>query len=380
MSTIRPARYIRAQLSEMQRERSWRVIRERLPRAGRRTFLVPALATLLVLVVAGVVLRSMNARFTPPRVEGATLETRPNEQEVLTLSDGSRVVVGGGTRVRLSNIAPTRVRLDLERGEIDAEVVHLDGRSFIVAAGGIEVGVVGTHFDVQTGGEGPAQTVQVSVTRGRVEVTKSSDGTRRFVDAGETWSSVVAPPPDPPATSADAPPPVDAGAARPAVPSQPSFRLSRRFGEAYDDQRYADAYAELGSDGVARAARWGRAPDLFKIADAARLDGHPREAVLAYKALVKNFPSDQRAGVAGLELGRLLLDQLDDPTAAAEAFDEARKLAPNDTFREDALAHRVQALETAHDLVACAAARRDYLEAYPSGAYAVTVTRRCSGR
>ncbi|APR78357.1 Hypothetical protein A7982_03704 [Minicystis rosea] len=379
MSNSRPARYLRSQLGDAQRERSWAVIRARLPQTRRRSLAIRALAIAAMLALFAWVGVALRAR--PTEFQAATLETRANEQEALTLADGSRIVVGGSTRVHLAVVSKTRVLLQLDHGEIDAEVTHVDGRSFVVAAAGHEVAVIGTHFRVQAeeGGESPR--VSVSVTRGRVEVTRVADATRRLVDAGETWSSVGKPEPAPPPPPVEEPAPadVDAGPVRPA-PTVTGFRLPRRFHDLAEDGHYTDAYAELGSNGVARATRLARAPDLFKVGQVARYDGHPREAVDAFQALVKRYPNDGRAGVAGLEAGRLLLTELNDPAAAAAAFAEAMRLAPNDSFREDALARRVQALDIAGDRSACVEARQQYLSSYPQGTHAVTVARRCPVR
>jgi hypothetical protein len=369
-------RWIASAPTEAQRERNWVAIRERLPKGptagrARRAGLVLALALAVVAVAAPFAWRHRGAG-----IQGATLETGAQEQETLTLGDGSRVVVDESSRVRLAAIAPTQVRLELERGGLEADVTHVDGRSFVVAVGGVEVVVVGTHFEVQTDGEGAARGIRVSVARGRVEVRRSGEPSR-FLGAGESWSGPLVAPAVEPSAPVVAPRAVDAGA-RPPVAAAPRFRLSRAFRDDFAMGRYADAWGELGPDDLADAARWAQPADLFEVAQVARWTGHPREAADAFQALVQRAPNDGRAGVSALELGRLRND-LGDAVGAVDAFEHAMELAPNATFREDAAARRIQALETSGDLAACAAARDEYLTTYPGGTHAVTVARRCQG-
>jgi hypothetical protein len=370
-------RWIASTPTDAQRERNWVAIRERLPKGpvsggarARRAGVVAALALAAAVAVAPFAWRHRGAG-----IQGATLETGAQEQETITLGDGSRVVVDESSRVRLAAIAPSQVRLELERGGLEADVTHVDGRSFVVAVGGLEVVVVGTHFDVQTDGEGAARTVRVSVARGRVEVRRGKEPSR-FLGAGESWSGPLVAPVVEPSAPVTVPHAVDAGA-RPPVAAAPRFRLSREFRDDFALGKYADAWAELGPDGLADAARLAQPADLFEVAQVARWTGHTREAAEAFDAIVTRAPNDGRAGVAALELGRLRMNDLGDASGAVEAFEHAMELAPNVTFREDAAARRIQALESSGDLAACAAARDEYLTTYPGGTHAVTVARRC---
>jgi hypothetical protein len=81
--------------------------------------------------------------------------------------------------------------------------------------------------------------------------------------------------------------------------------------------------------------------------------------------------------LAALELGRIRLSELDDPSGALEAFEDVVKLEPSGLFREDADARIVQALEAAGQREPCMEARDRYLKTYPHGAHALTVARRC---
>jgi transmembrane sensor len=105
-----------------------------------------------------------------------------------------------------------------------------------------------------------------------------------------------------------------------------------------------------------------------------------RDAERALDTLRKRHRGDPRAALAAFELGRLRLDTLGNPAGAAEALTDAITLAPGASFREDAEARRVQALDASHARAACAAARDAYLARYPKGAHAAVVHARCGAR
>jgi hypothetical protein len=239
------------------------------------------------------------------------------------------------------------VRIELERGSVDIEAPHVEGRSFAVAAAGFEVRVVGTHFSV----ERLPLAVQVRVTRGEVEVA-GPDGSTRRVRAGESWAaqlgqsaSVTSPPSPPPAAPAidPSPPMAPAPVVAPSVPVE-------------------------------------TAKSLFEDAQGARADGRPADAARALDKLRRTYRTDPRAGLSAFELGRLRLDALSDPRGAEEALRDAVALAPTSPFREDAEARIVQARARMGDRSGCAAARDTYLLRYPRGVYRNAVGVYCTGQ
>jgi TolA-binding protein len=119
---------------------------------------------------------------------------------------------------------------------------------------------------------------------------------------------------------------------------------------------------------------------LFELAHDARAAGHVQPAINAYLALLKQFPSDPRVGVAALELGRLRMDSQHAYGPAADAFRRAFAAARNDGLREDALARLVEALSALRDQAACSAEQQRYLSRYPNGVHAAPVRACCSAR
>jgi transmembrane sensor len=162
-----------------------------------------------------------------------------------------------------------------------------------------------------------------------------------------------------PASSASpgaAPSPVAAAQARPTAGT--SWRDHARIGD------YAKAYNELRAGGL-DAVR-DEPGDLLLAADAARLSGHPADAVRRLRMLCDRHPSDPSAPVAAFTLGRVL-DDLGQPAEAAAAFHRAEALSPSGPLAEDALAREAEAWARAgrSDDARVAAAR--YFRRFPSG-------------
>jgi transmembrane sensor len=248
----------------------------------------------------------------------------------LKLPDGSTATFGAQSRASLREASASSVRIDLERGDVEVEATHVEGRRFVVAAAGREVRVVGTHFTVRVRDGGA---VEVSVARGKVEVA-SLDGSTRAVGEGERWS-------------------VD-----PAIAASGSTRASGSVAAPTSNARDATS--------------------LFEAAQKARREGRSFDAAKAYDELRRSFRSDARAGVAAFELGRLRLDALGDAKGADEALRDAIALAPSASYRVDAEARRVEALDRMGGGAACIAARDRYVKAYPTSVYRKRVEGYCS--
>ncbi len=82
---------------------------------------------------------------------------------------------------------------------------------------------------------------------------------------------------------------------------------------------------------------------LFDAADAARLAGHPADAVAPLTAIFSRHPGDPRAAVAAYQLGRVLALDLHDRAGAAAAFARAHDLDPGGPLAADAAAHAAEA-------------------------------------
>ncbi|OQP48109.1 hypothetical protein A4H97_29900 [Niastella yeongjuensis] len=99
-----------------------------------------------------------------------TLTTAKGEIYRLQLSDGSKVWLNSASSVRYPvsfNGSARRVEIT---GEVYFEVAHLDhNQSFIVMANGIEIRVLGTHFNINAYSDEAA--IKTTLLEGRVQVT-----------------------------------------------------------------------------------------------------------------------------------------------------------------------------------------------------------------
>ena len=107
---------------------------------------------------------------------GRVIETAPGEARSLTLADGSRVHLSGGSRLALAR-DPRRVTLDAGRALF--EVAHDDADLFTVQVGDARVTDLGTVFDVTRLATGE----RVSVAEGAVRY--EADGRSETLQAGE---------------------------------------------------------------------------------------------------------------------------------------------------------------------------------------------------
>jgi transmembrane sensor len=89
-------------------------------------------------------------------------ETRPGEQRVVALADGTRIALNGGSRLVLDGRDSRTAKL--ERGEAMFSVVHDENRPFTVDAGGERLVDLGTRFDVRRNN----RMTEVAVAQGMV--------------------------------------------------------------------------------------------------------------------------------------------------------------------------------------------------------------------
>ncbi len=97
--------------------------------------------------------------------------TGVGEQRVVMLSDGSRLSLNTGTRVRVEFSSQQRT-VGVNVGEALFEVAKDAGRPFVVRAGGAEVVAVGTVFSVRFGGQtaDAGDSLAVTLVEGSVTV------------------------------------------------------------------------------------------------------------------------------------------------------------------------------------------------------------------
>ena len=119
-----------------------------------------AAAPIAAALVAGVLLIG-------PMIEGraVTYVTAPGQTRDVTLKDGTRIALNGGSRltVRLTDKART---VEMGQAEAAFDVNHDPSRPFLITVGESQVRVIGTAFNIRR----DASSTRVSVSRGIVQV------------------------------------------------------------------------------------------------------------------------------------------------------------------------------------------------------------------
>ena len=339
------AQHVAVDLSEARVERLWGRVSDRLGRRRGRGWAwagvglcVAAAAAIFVVRARTAGTETQAAAISGSAWEGAQLETAADALSV-TLVDGSSLKLEPRSRVEVGDRTASAVKLVLARGRIACDVTHRPGRSFVVAAGGVEVRVIGTRFSVaneeaKDGTDGTR--VEVRVERGVVEVRGAGPNAAIVrVEAGHSWSQV---------TKTEA---LESEAEEPAeVDAEPE--AERESVRKAPQQRAARKPAPAGAD----------ARELFEQARSLWRAGRIDAAAQTYQALLAGHPRDPRAGLAAFELGRLRMDRLGDMPGAVRALEQAVTLAPGAELREDALARLVAASAAAHDRSVCRARPR----------------------
>lgn len=306
---------------------------------------------------------------------GASMESA-GEPISVHLRDGSSVELAAQTRMRMLRDQADAVEVELSTGRATFDVAHVPGRTFSVLLGSAKVRVVGTRFEVVRAERSEGALLQVSVSRGVVEVQRSDQpGDVRRLTAGETWSALL---PRTGQVEPSAAPPAAATVADQAEPAEDALDAQDTAEiEVFelDDVGDSEAAEPRGSSGHGSARA--RAREVFQRANVARRAGQMREAEAAYSELLARYPRDGRFGVVAFELGRIRMDALGDPKGAVAAFSRALEASPDASFREDALARIVIARDAMGQGALCRAARERYLASYPRGVHAVSVAARC---
>lgn len=278
----------------------------------------------------------------------------------LSFEDGSRaLLLDDAARVVVSAVSSSTIAVSLESGRARFDVSKRPERSFRVDCGEVVVQVLGTSFELERRG---ART-HVQVSSGRVAVRWSNGATD--LSAGSSgWF-----PPAPAEARAhvqEATPKVsgDAGATAAAAPSGARPRRADSWRQHAEQGDFGRAYALLEGQG-ARVAD--DVEELLLAADAARLSGHPAQAVPFLQKVEARHAGDPRAPLAAFTLGGVLMNQLGRPREAEAAYGRARALAPDSSLSQDALARQVEAAHRAGDQARARALALEYLERHPDG-------------
>lgn len=282
--------------------------------------------------------------------------TAPLLPELQTLHDGSRLAgLSEAPRYEVVREAADETRIALRDGAVRFGVTRNPGRGFHVDAGEVHVRVLGTVFDVSA----DEREVRVFVVGGRVEVTHP--GGQRVLTRGQSLlvsrTRATGPAPEPVAAVSDEGPAADLSATPPVARKQRTrwqeHARKGEFDKAFEIIHEREQSVRETLD------------ELLLAADAARLSGHPAEAIPYLEKAIEHFPDDPRSQLAAFMVGRIRLTKLGEPAKAAEAFARVQRTATRKSLVEDAAIRRIEALHRAGARSEAARLAREYLDAYP---------------
>jgi hypothetical protein len=366
MRDVKAAVHVTPPLSERRLERQWQRISTRLERPRRLSWPVAALATAALATVMALV---VGLRPTAVAGNAFVVASLPEGKQELAFSDGSRVMVAPGGRLRVERATATEVAIQLEAGRARFEVKHDVARRFSVQAAEFEIVDRGTRFEVERG-DNARPGVEVRVEEGEVELRDPAHREPRRLTAGESWSNRA------PEAARAVTAPVNA-AAEPSDTASGAPKAARVGDEAPTPvaTHATEARSKTSGASDARAAR-----ELFEAGNLAKLEGRLHDAAEAFDALRLRHRADGHAALAALELGRLRLNHLGNPAGALVALQDAIKLGPRAPFREEAEARIVDAFAALGREADCVRAREQFLARHPRSVHGAAVAGKCGAR
>ena len=282
-----------------------------------------------------------------PQAARPSAGLKPTGSPRILLGDGSLITPAEGIdQIKVKEDTAARVVVEQLRGSARFDVAPVPTRAFRVEAGLASIEVVGTAFTVDRRPDG----VEVSVEHGRVRVEAA--GAQVELGPGERRMFAAAPPS--PTAHWQGHPEASSGVASPLAHDWRALAEAGRFEEA---DALLRAGASVADDPEA----------LLLAADAVRLAGHPDAALPYLQKVVDDHVSDPRAALAAFTLGRVFLNDLGQPRAAAEMFARARELSPSGSLAPDALAREVEAWHRAGEPGLAHARAEEYVRLYRGG-------------
>jgi transmembrane sensor len=301
--------------------------------------------------------------------------TARDAEQSLRFSDGSSVVAAPRTTTRVMRVTPEGAQLTLERGHVDAHVVHREGSRWQVAAGPFMVRVTGTRFRVSW--DPQTEKLVVKVTEGRVEVSGDEQPVRALT-AGSVLELTATSRPAPTRVTSAAPSPTPAEVVSVEAPSGVEPIAPRRlappepkpdFRELSKAGRYREALAAVEQLGFAGQCAGLSARDLLTLASTARLAGRGDRAQEAYLAARQRFPGSSESSISAFSLGRLASDG-GRASDAVTWFQRYLAEEPNGPLAREAAGRLVELWRQLGNTSASRGAAESYLKRFPSGPHA----------
>ncbi len=312
----------------------------------------------------------------------------------LRFSDGSSVTFRAGSAGHIQRFTGAGADIVLERGRLEAQVVHAETTLWLLHAGPYRVRVTGTRFAMTWA----AAALEVDLYEGAVVIDGAVLGAALPLRAGQRLKIVsgtvlveALASPTSVAGAATVPAPVtehprvsgpllggpSPSVAVPSTPPRAEESSLRSVGWSSADQwlrlaergEYRDALSAAKRLGWSDLCRRLDARRLLTLGDVARYSGAHTKARQAFQALVTRFPGDRLAADAVFSLGRLAFESRH-PDEAARWFGRYVSDWPSAPLADQAAGRLLECAIRVDDREAARNAARRYLARAPSGPHA----------
>jgi len=361
-----------------------------VPARRRARWLSLALAASLGAALTGMWLWPRSVSFqvgeSRPGRLGAVIESVTGHATSLRFSEGSRLLLHEGARMRVLSVGSDGARVLVENGILDVSVAALKTRKtrWEFEAGPYLVTVTGTKFRMAFYSQ--SRTLSLSTQEGQVVVSGACQKTPKKISAGESvvlscsTEEDLLPPsevtqdknvPIPAPAEAQAEPPSSQPAVFPAnapARGEPAWRGLLAAGRLSDGLHSARLY------GFQRACQLATAKELLALSDAARLFGDHsdhKEAVTPLHILRRRFASTTDASAAAFRLGLVAFERKHAYAEAARWFEIYMREQPSGPLMGDAFGRLMQARALSGDVDRAREHAQQYLHRFPEGPYAL---------
>jgi transmembrane sensor len=354
-----------------------------LPR-GRHRRLSWALVASLAASAAGVWLWTRPVSFQVGEARhgrlGDVVESLDGRSTPLNFSDGSRLLLHEGGRMRVLSLGSGTARVLVENGILDADIAHLNLRKtrWQFEAGPYRVVVTGTKFQMAFSAR--EQSLSLSTQEGQVVVSGGSQPTPKQVSAGERID-LSGPAREASPSSDEAPSQAAASAERPserepdrlpegvAPPARPTGG-DPAWRKLLASGRFVEGLRAAERTDFQRVCQVATVRELLALADAARLFGSHARAVAALRMLRQRFPGTMAASTAAFKLGLVAFEKEHAYAEAARWFEICLREQPSGPLMGDSVGRLMESRLRGGDLAGARSDAEQYLRRFPEGPYA----------
>jgi TolA-binding protein len=302
---------------------------------------------------------------------------------LLAFSDQSQVRLGPETTLDVRILPSNRALFNLARGKVDVTVHHQDKTDYRFQAGGYEVRVTGTAFEL--GFEPGAEHVALHMREGRVEL-HTPEGGYQVVRGGESFEHSV-PISGAPLAKQSEVASLEVGARRTETANGSALATNSRANGAEAagvagakpsaasvsyvvlarDGKFAEIVEDALVQGLHSVLRSKSPAELLQLSHAARYGGHPDIARPVLQTLTQKYPRSVEGRAAHFFLGRVA-DAAGDRAAASAAYEQYLRHEPRGAYAPEALGRQMILAQHA-SLELSTKLARQYLARFPQGSY-----------